>query len=179
MSSKFSGKRVSKPGMQRRGRILICMQFYCGQSMTFQHMRCFLDGVRKASLHVHTAIRKQTTYGWSMGRSTATWGIVAFCLWTTSGAKTRSVSTTRQNIGRLHNHWLENRCCNTMIVLTKSHSALNQEKGSSVTKKRDGTTGGRRVFSSSFRTGKNCLLGTTWMWCISRKIYVRAYWALC
>jgi hypothetical protein len=37
------------------------------------------------------------------------------------------------------------------------------KKGSSATKTRDGTIGGRRVFSSSFCIGKICLLGTTWM----------------
>jgi len=50
-----------------------------------------------------------------------------------------------------------------MKVLSKSTLVLSQEKGSSVTKKKDGTTRGRRVFFSSFLTQKICLLGTIWM----------------
>jgi hypothetical protein len=51
------GLMVLQHGMRRRIKISLCVQFYYGLLMIFQHTGCYLDEAQKASLLVHTAIR--------------------------------------------------------------------------------------------------------------------------
>jgi hypothetical protein len=44
-------------------KVLPYMLFCFGELMTFLHMQCFLDGAKKANLHVHTTTRIQNICG--------------------------------------------------------------------------------------------------------------------
>ena len=64
--------------MLQVNKIFACMRPYCGQLVTFLHMRIFQVGVLRNGLLVLVVIKKLALIDYNMVRSSLTWVIIDF-----------------------------------------------------------------------------------------------------